>query len=148
MDTLADARRIDIISDTHGYLSDELLAALEGAAHQKRDARHGAHDERPRKLNAKHTTQARCALKTPRHLCDVVTLALADGAVVYMTYRTLVVLGLNLKVRLRMVANRADVRRLRTHNDMTAVAAALYRVRGGWPWRGIRSCRHVRDDQR
>ena len=31
MDTLADAKRIDIISDTHGYLSDELLAALEGA---------------------------------------------------------------------------------------------------------------------
>ena len=31
MDTLADAKRIDIISDTQGYLSDELLAALEGA---------------------------------------------------------------------------------------------------------------------
>ena len=31
MDTLADAKRIDVISDTHGYLSDELLAALEGA---------------------------------------------------------------------------------------------------------------------
>ena len=31
MDGMADAKRIDVISDTHGYLSDELLAALEGA---------------------------------------------------------------------------------------------------------------------
>ncbi len=28
---MRDAKRIDIISDTHGYLSDELLQALEGA---------------------------------------------------------------------------------------------------------------------